>query len=79
MALPSAASAAFLASVAFVSAALAVFSAPVAVLLTTFSDEGKVGDVYYYQEKSFYFKIKVDGNPLEHNWYFPMVPLGDKY
>lgn len=42
-------------------------------------DEGKVGDIYYSQEKGFYFKIKVNGNPSEYNWYYPMMPEGNKY
>lgn len=42
-------------------------------------DEGKVGDVYYYQELSFYFKIKYNGNPSEKNWYFPTSAEGNKF
>lgn len=42
-------------------------------------DEGTIGDIYYYQEKGFYFIIKNNGNPSEKNWYFPTVGEGNSY
>lgn len=42
-------------------------------------DEGKISDIYYYQEKSLYFKIKRNGNPSKYNWHFPTMPEGNAF
>lgn len=34
-------------------------------------DSGAKGDIYYSKEYLSFFILQKDGNPSEHNWYFP--------
>ncbi|MBC3976002.1 phosphatidylinositol-specific phospholipase C [Morganella morganii] len=41
--------------------------------------KGVAGDIYYYQGKGMFFKLKRDGNPSDNNWYFPTESESNRY